>query len=573
MSRGLNLPSRLRSGLVALGLLTALVAPAAPPKQAAPAAKTIAGYPEAKALALGQRMYREGLQSDGKPMQSVVSGDIPVPGTIFTCVSCHVRSGVGSYEGGVVTQPTNAAKLAVPRFQKYPNLLPEERKNLRVQTPAARPAYTDETLATLIRTGIDSGGREVNPIMPRYDLNDTDMALLVHYLWNLSPKLSPGVDATTIHFATIVTDDVSEADQQAMLVPLKNYVARHNVHPNGFGNRMYMSLGGREMSGAFRKLDLAVWRLKGAPATWDRQLEAYLAKAPIFALLGGISNQPWQPIHAFCERHSLPCLLPITDLPVISDHDWYTQYFSKGYYQEGQAVARYLNSLDDPAPRARILQIVQDGPQGRDLAQGFDEAWKELEQSPAKVVRLKRGETLTAAALAEILKKEQPTSLLVWLGPEAFAPLQAVTEQAGRPTFAFLSGRLLGTQVTHVPEAIRPWALIAWPYRNPAEELPVTRYAYALMAGLKDPRLETRISTRTYSMLQLFQFALADMDRNLYRDNFFDRIGMQRDFILPDYLRLSFGPGQRYASKGCYIMQVSAGPEPKLVPKSEWVIH
>jgi len=74
-------------------------------------------------------------------------------------------------------------------------------------------------------------------------------------------------------------------------------------------------------------------------------------------------------------------------------------------------------------------------------------------------------------------------------------------------------------------------------------------------------------------MLQLFQAALVDMDRNLYRDNFFDRLAMQRDYVLPDFLRLSFGPGQRYASKGCFIMQLSAGPQPQLVRKSDWVIH
>jgi len=37
--------------------------------------------------------------------------------------------------------------------------------------------------------------------------------------------------------------------------------------------------------------------------------------------------------------------------------------------------------------------------------------------------------------------------------------------------------------------------------------------------------------------------------------------------------RISFGPGQRYASKGCFIVQVSKGAKPELVRKSDWVIH
>ena len=34
------------------------------------------------------------------------------------------------------------------------------------------------------------------------------------------------------------------------------------------------------------------------------------------------------------------------------------------------------------------------------------------------------------------------------------------------------------------------------------------------------------------------------------------------------YLPLSFGPGQRYASKGCYIVQPTVGPDPKLLKKA-----
>ena len=39
------------------------------------------------------------------------------------------------------------------------------------------------------------------------------------------------------------------------------------------------------------------------------------------------------------------------------------------------------------------------------------------------------------------------------------------------------------------------------------------------------------------------------------------------------YERLSFGPGQRYAAKGCYIVQLTHGANPALVKKSDWVIH
>jgi hypothetical protein len=48
---------------------------------------------------------------------------------------------------------------------------------------------------------------------------------------------------------------------------------------------------------------------------------------------------------------------------------------------------------------------------------------------------------------------------------------------------------------------------------------------------------------------------------------------MQQDIEMPLYERLSFGPDQHYASKGCYIVQLAHGEKPELVKKSEWVIH
>ncbi len=553
-------------------LSPALAAP--PDKKPKPNAKaaTVAGLPAAKALALGERMYREGILPSGEPMQAVVSGDVSVPGTSFSCLSCHVRSGLGSYEGGVVTLPTNGFKLRQTRYWKFPNLLPEERKSLRVQNPPARSPYTSETLAHVLRNGVDPSGRALNMAMPRYDLDDSDMAILVHYLWSLSASLSPGADHTSIRLATIITDEVSEVDQQAMLVPMNNYITRHNAYANGMDTRMYGSIGGKEMSGSFRSLSLAVWRLKGAPETWGRQLEAYLAKEPVFALLGGLTYGEWQPIHAFCESHKLPCLFPITDLPVISDTDWYTQYFSKGYFQEGQAAARYLHGLDEQAPVGGVLQIILDNPEGQALAAGFREAWQELGQGAPKDVLLKKGEASPESLLA-LLAREKPGTVLLWSDAGAIEVLEALAGQAAHPGSVILSARLLGAKVYGLAEKARPFTRFTYPYRDPKDEPNVSRHANALLKGLATHKPETRISTRTYTLLQIFTAALVDMDRNLYRDNLLDRIGMLRDYLLPDYLRLSFGPGQRYAAKGCFIMELGPGPAPQLVRKSDWVIH
>ncbi len=83
----------------------------------------------------------------------------------------------------------------------------------------------------------------------------------------------------------------------------------------------------------------------------------------------------------------------------------------------------------------------------------------------------------------------------------------------------------------------------------------------------------TRGGNQSYAISQVLFWALMHMKKNYYRDNFLDIIGMLEDMEVPLYEHLSFGPGQRYASKGCYIVQLSKGEKPALIPKSDWVIH
>jgi len=513
-----------------------------------------------KTLALGEQMYRKGILPSGKPMPATVKGDIPVPGSTFTCVSCHLRSGLGSNEGGVTTLPTNGPKLAQPLFRKSSKIPPAERENYGIRTLPQRPAYDDAALAVAIRHCVDPTGREFNPVMPHYDLSDGDMEILVFYLKNLSSKLSPGASDKVIHFATVITEEVSPEDREALLLPLENYVLQHNRIAGNFDSKMYVFGNGPEMMLSYRQLSLDRWELKGPASTWRAQLESYNRANPAFALLGGISYGSWQPIHDFCEASQIPCLFPITDFPVVSDTDWYTLYLSKGLYQEGQAAARYLMGS---RPEAKVLQILGEGPRALALAKGFEETWVEGGGKPSRTVRLGSKDQ---PDLKHLIQVEGATAVLLWTGAETFPALE--TSGAG---LVIMSSGYLKQDLAKLPDMARGFTYLTYPYRHPDEEPKYSRLVNPLLAGFHTYHPETRISTRIYDLTQVLTAALMDMEQNLYRDNFLDVIGMQRDQALPDYERLSFGPGQRYASKGCYIMQLTVGPEPKLVKKSGWV--
>jgi len=86
-----------------------------------PAAKQI----NEKQLRAGERMYREGILPSGKSMSSEIAGGTRIPGSAFSCESCHLRSGIGVIEEGVGAPSINGATLFNPRHS-YKDIVKNE---------------------------------------------------------------------------------------------------------------------------------------------------------------------------------------------------------------------------------------------------------------------------------------------------------------------------------------------------------------------------------------------------------------------------------------------------------------
>ena len=303
----------------------------------------------------------------------------------------------------------------------------------RFQVPPLHPAYTDASFAIAIRKGVDPSGRSLNPVMPRYEMGDSDLKILLAYLKQLSAQLSPGVSGTTIALATVITDEVTKEDRDAMLGPLEFNVRSHNNLGRNAGN-MGVMLSMKEMRYTFRQWTLAQWTLTGSPETWPAQLEDYYGKGPVFAVVGGISYRPWAPVHHFCETHQIPCLLQITDLPVVSTTDFYTLYFSEGYYQEGEAAARYVAKSWDANHPASIVQVLSPGPEAEALASdlpGVGSVW------------------------------------LLWTGPESYSALESRAGLPEKPALVLMSSTRLQGSLWEMPAKARDFTFVTYPFRTP----------------------------------------------------------------------------------------------------------
>ncbi len=541
------------------------------------ASPLVGGYPPDQALRLGERMYRLGLLPSGEPMEALVQGDIPVDGTMFSCESCHLSSGLGSFEGTIVTLPTNGGKLFKPLHRGAEiDVRPTRQQLPKVfQSQDIRPAYTDETLAEAIWNGQTPSGRQLLESMPRYLLESEDMDILIHYLKSLSDDISPGVNATTMSFATIITDEVKKADREAFLGVLQAYLKDHNSQNRHDLRRSRQGpFYHQDRFGAYRQFELQVWELSGPPSTWEKQLGDYYRDNPVFAVLSGLSYQPWAPIHDFCEKQQLPNILPLTMLPKITKDDWYTLYFSKGYYQEGEAAARYLRPRrGDQSPT--IVQVVSERDQSLAASQGFTETWRSF-GLPEPTILITDTTSSTTKGFWKKLAKDYPDSnLLIWLSDEKLRHVDELEYFNLTSDKLIFSSTLINENYQAIPEALRDNSLLTYPYRLPEDKDSRMSFVKRWLKVHNVPSNNLDLQARAYFLNWLMTGVLRMLGDDFYRDYFLDVADMMNDEVYASahFPRLSFGPGQRFASKGCYLVRLSPGAEPKLSAESPWVIH
>lgn len=543
-------------------------------------------YTSEEMLILGERMYRQGILPDGKAMQAIISEDIPVDGRMFTCVNCHQRSGQGSIEGSIITWPINGKELFKPRRRtgawhaakqkKGPGASQRWSLPSQYQADDARPEFTDETLARLLRDGVDSGNRVLERGMPRYQLTDNDLQVLTHYLKNLSVNFDEGVDNNKIRFATVITEGVSEKDKEAMLTVLKTHIETHNIQTRPHQRRAVAGpFYKTEKYGAYRKFELDVWKLNGPQNTWRSQLNNFYKNNPVFAMLGGISSGPWAPIHNFCEEKKLPCIFPITDQPVISETDWYTLYFSKGYYQEGETAARYLRSKINNKQHLKVLQIYSNTDKGKLLAKGFRENIDGSNTITTEKV-LSSDEPVSDQLLQYLTDTHKPDVLLLWLNEtNMITATKFISKKIHQPKMIFTSWKLLNGKISFIPENLRQKLYLTYPRDLPENNARSISVLKRWLTIRKIPITNLDIQSRMYFLGWMLPGTISHIRSEFFRDYFIESFDMMhdQDYAIAVFPRLTFGPGQRYASKGCYIVQLGNKKQPELIKMSEWIIH
>jgi hypothetical protein len=428
----------------------------------------------------------------------------------------------------------------------------------------------------------------------------------------------------TIRFATVITPGVEPARKKALLDMLRIVVMQKNGSTVvGNSSRRHMVTAAELVLGTENKWALDVWELTGAPESWGEQLRGYNKLAPPFALVSGLSNGTWAPVEQFCETEHVPCWFPsVTEPPRGAEPPRYSFYYSRGVQLEAEVLASHLS---DSNTRGRLVQLVRGSDASAAAAQTLASrlaADKSTAAVESQIVDLGQWSAADAPAqVASRLKNLRASDTVVlWLRPADLTMLAPVL--SGSVAQRYASGNLLSATAVFLPESLRPGTRLVYPYELPAVRERNVAYMHIWLKLRRIALVDEALQSEVYFAMNLLTDTLAEMLDNLYRDYLIERaenmIGQRESRKAEDetreqglvrprvqrkpmeagipqptlaengfaehaaglregttvYPRLSLGPGQRYASKGAYIVgyEKEDVASARLIALTPWIV-
>jgi len=524
------------------------------------------------AAEVGRSIYRDGVTSLGAPIRASRDGRTTVQGAAVACVNCHRRSGLGAVEGRTKTPPIAGAYL----FRSSTSRATASDLPYVEAVRADRAAYTEATLARAIRDGIDADGRKLSYLMPRFELGDDDMSRLIGYLRQLDPKHAPGVQPVDLHLATVIAPDADPVQRKGMMSVLEQFFAERNVRQRAPSPQLVTSARNNYSQMMFRPArhwHLHVWELSGPTPTWRTQLERNLAAQPVFAVVSGLGGASWSPVQEFCEHAALPCLFPnVAAIPEESARSHYSLYFTRGVNLEADLlVKRLVDQPGDTRAAKVVLQVYRAESAGQ---AGAEDLARKLSAKGVTVRRrvLPAGTTTGGAGLSfdggEVASAD---ALVLWLPPADLAALQALPPES---TSIYVSGLLGGLERAPVSAAWRSRVRLTYPVDLPERRQVRVDFALGWFRAERIELVAPQIQVDTYLACSLLSETLNHMSDAMVRDYLMERLEdtIEHRIMTGYYPRLALGPGQRYASKGGYMVRLREAPGAGVVAEGEWMV-
>ncbi len=264
----------------------------------------------------------------------------------------------------------------------------------------------------------------------------------------------------------------------------------------------------------------------------------------------------------------MPCIFPQVEVPVVDGSGFYTVYLSQGVTLEAQALAKYLR---DAGERGSVLQVYRRDDASATAAAAFRKAWaaaesdledRELDASPG------------AGFWQQLAHEASGATLVLWLRPEDLAHAQALTAAASHVKAVYLSSGLIADQRTGItPDAAGRLRLI-YPQDLPAVREARLEVVKRWMHNNGIELTDEKVQLNAYLAATVVGMQVSHSKDIYSREFLLERMEHQLGTALElsIYPHLSLGPGQRFASKGSYVVRVDGDGDRQLSLLSDWIV-
>jgi hypothetical protein len=236
---------------------------------------------------------------------------------------------------------------------------------------------------------------------------------------------------------------------------------------------------------------------------------------------------------------------------------------------EAELLGRRL--LDDSGRIAptRVLQVFREGDSGEAATAAFESA---VRSGVIHVTRhaIPRGAPATAVAAA--LGGGPPADAIVlWLRPSDLAGLPA---QPPPHAAIYLSGQMATLEHAPLPAAWRTGVEMTYPCDLPDRRRVRVDFAMSWFNARHIALVSERTQVDTYLALGLLSETLKALTDTFVRDYLLEHMEdtLAHRIMTGYYPRLGMATGQRYASKGAYLVRFASTRGAAVVPDGEWTV-
>jgi hypothetical protein len=258
--------------------------------------------------------------------------------------------------------------------------------------------------------------------------------------------------------------------------------------------------------------------------------------------------------------------LPNVDLPIVAEQDFYPVYWSRGVLLEADLIARALRTEAVPkTPHGRVVQVYRSDDVGAAGAAALRTQFERGGLAPVDRV-LSGAREAGSAPLAGLRSGDQ---VVLWLRD---GDLTTLPHELPAGVGVYASGLMADLERATPPVEWRRRIHMAYPFDLPDLRRVRMNFPLGWMRVQHLPVIDERVQTSTYIACQILADALGSMLDSFVRDFLVERVESMLSTRLASgyYPRLGLAPGQRFASKGGYLVHFTASSGTQVVAEGDW---